>query len=121
MNFNQHGFSLKCDYELRILREDDQDIDLIVPIDNKSINLYFDDMPGYIYDRIQCPMIKNIVIRLSKHKDNYLCTIHLLRNIDLHSSVLNFVFDYRNKELIIEDSDYAALLKILKLEVRCNE
>lgn len=113
MDLNQYGFNLQSDFELRILREDDEDIDLIIYLDDKTLNLYFDDMPDYITDRIQCSMIKNILIRLSKQKDNYLCTIHLLRNIDLHSSVLNFVFDYRNSKLRIEDSNYFATLKIL--------
>lgn len=113
MDLNQYGFNLQSDFELRILREDDEDVDLIISLDNKTLNLYFDDMPNYIIDRIQCSMIKNIVIRLSKHEDNYLCTIHLLRNIDLHSSVLNFIFDYRNTRLRIEDLKHSVTLKIL--------
>ncbi len=116
MDLNQYGFNLQSDYNFRILRDDEEDIDIIISLDNKTLNLYFDRMPDYIKDRIQCSMIKNIVIRLSKLKDNSLCTIHLLRNIDLHSSVMNFVFDYINTKFIIEDLEYCVTLKILNNE-----
>lgn len=112
MNLMQYGFNLESDFNIRVLREDENDIDIIIPIDNKTLNLYIDDMPRYIGDRIQCSMIKNIVIRLSKF--NTLCTVHLLRSIDLHSSVMNFEVDYRDIRLKIEDLEYFAVFRILR-------
>lgn len=114
MDLKQFGFNFESDFNVRVLREDDIDIDLIIPLDNKALDLYFDGMPNYVGKRIQCPMIKNIIIRLSKLEDNSLCTIHFLRSIDLHSSVINFEIDYRHIKLKIKDLEYSATLKILK-------
>ncbi len=113
MDLKNYGFIYESDFSLRVLREDDEDIDVIIPLDNKTLNFYFYDMPTYLGDRIQCSMIKNIVIRLSKLKYNSLCTVHLLRSIDLLSSVVNFEVDYSKKRFVIEDFEYYVSFKIL--------
>lgn len=116
MDFRQYGFNLISDFDVRVLREDEIDIDIIIPLDFKTLDLQFDNMPNYIGNRIQCSMIKNVVIRLSKLEDNTLCTIHFLRNIDLHSSVLNFEIDYKCKKVYIEDMEYSVAFKIVNDE-----
>lgn len=115
MYLRQYGFNLMSDFDIGVLREDEEDIDLIIPLDYRTLDLYFEDMPSYINNRIQCSMIKNIVIRLSKMSTNFLCTIHFLRNIDLHSSVINFEIEYKNKRIEIEDLEYSVIFRILKI------
>jgi len=110
--FEQYGLSLKSDFEVRILCEDELDIDIIIPIEDRTLNLFFDKMPQYISPRIQFSCIKNIVIRFSKLKDINECTLHLLRNIDLQSSVVSFEMNYTNHILIIESKEYSAELRI---------
>lgn len=113
MNLEQYGFNLESDFNIRVLNEDAEDIDIIIPLEDKTLNLYFDDMPVYIGDRMQCSMIKNIVIRLCKLKYNTLCTVHLLRNIDLLSSVMNFEVDYSGIRFKIRDLEYSVAFSIL--------
>lgn len=108
------GFSLISDFEVRILKEDDLDIDIIIPLDDRALDLQFDDMPNYIGNRIQCTMIKNLIIRLSKLSNNNLCTIHLLRSIDLHSSVINFEINYEDLEIHIKDLEHFVALRTIR-------
>ncbi len=114
MDLMKYDFNIESEFNIRVLREDEKDIDIIIPLDNRTVNLYFEDMPTYIGDRIQCSMIKNIVIRLSKLEDNSFCTVHFLRSIDLHSSVVNFVVDYKYKRIEIENLEYSVVFRIVE-------
>lgn len=113
MDLSKYEFEIETDFNIRVLREDESDFDIIIPMNNRCVNVYFEGMPKYIIDRIQCSMVKNILIRISKLKTNTKCTIHFLRNIDLHSSILNFVFDYKNNKIVIKDLKYFAEFKII--------
>lgn len=117
MDLEQYGFKLLSDFDIRILREDEVDIDLIISLDYRTLDLYFDDIPIYFGNRIQCSMIKNIVIRLSKLNNNSLCTVHFLRNIDLHSSVINFEVDYKCIRMEIMDSEHSVEFRIIKYKL----
>lgn len=114
MDLVKYGLNIQSDFNMRILREDDLDIDIIIPLDNRTVDLHFDNMPNYFINRIQCPMIKNIILRLSKLTDNSLCTVHLLRSIDLHSSIINFEIDYNNLFIEIVDLGHSVAFKIIK-------
>jgi len=116
MDLIKYGLNIQSDFNMRILRDDDSDIDLIIPLDSKTVDLYFDNMPTYFLSRIQCPMIKNIILRLSKFKDNSLCTVHLLRSIDLHSSIINFEIDYNDLLIKIVDLGYSVAFKITEFK-----
>ena len=105
--FEKYGLHLESDFEIRLLREDENDVDIIIPIDNRTLNLSLDEMPRYISSRIQFPLIKNIIIRFSKLKDINTCTIHLLRSIDLQSSVTNFEINYAEQILMVKQMEYS--------------
>lgn len=102
------------DFEIRVLREDGNDIDLFIPLNYRILNLYLEDLPNYLDNRIQFTEIRNIIIRFSREKDNDYCTIHLLRNIDLHSAVANFIIDYRGHYIIIKNCEYSSEFYIQK-------
>lgn len=102
MNFNNHGLSVISDFEIRVLREDQDDVDLLIPINHRSLNLFFCTMPNYLNNRFQFNRIYGILIRIAKYQNNY-ATIHILRNIDLNSSFLNFEFSYDNHLLKLID------------------
>lgn len=110
--FKKYGFSLKSDFEIRVLREDETDIDIIIPLGDRTLNFYFDGMPQYIGSRIQFSQIKNIIIRFSKLEEVNKCTFHLLRNIDLYSSVASFEFEYTDYATIVRSTEYSAELRI---------
>ena len=48
--------------------EDGPDIDLFIPIDYRTLNLYIEDMPAYMEGRIQLTEVRNIIIRFLRKK-----------------------------------------------------
>lgn len=94
--------------------EDGPDIDLIVPLENRTLNLYIEDMPPYIDNRIQLLDIRNVLIRFTTLEDNNYSTIHFLRSIDLKSATMNFVFNYEKHYIKLEKEEYSARLLINK-------
>lgn len=93
MKFEDYSLSLISDFEIRVLREDEDDVDLLVPINHRPINIVFCDMPDYFNDRFQLNSIYGILIRITKYQNNR-ATIHILKNIDLNSSFINFEICY---------------------------
>ena len=65
-------------------------------------------------NRIQFTEIKNIIIRFSTEKENDYCTIHLLRNIDLHSAVANFIINYKDHLIVLKNREYSSEMHIKK-------
>ncbi|TAH63436.1 MAG: hypothetical protein EWM50_02705 [Gottschalkiaceae bacterium] len=116
VNLKQYGINIISDFEVRILREDDVDIDIIVPLEGRTLDLQFSNMPDYMGNRIQCSIIKNLVMRFSKSANNTICTVHLLRSIDIYSSVINFELDYKELIIQIKDLEYSAVFRILRHE-----
>lgn len=94
--------------------EEGPDIDLFIPIDNRTLNLYIEDMPKFIDNRIQLLDVRSILVRFSTAEDNYFCTVHFLRNIDLKSAIMNLVFEYKNHHIKIRKSDYSVDMFIAK-------
>lgn len=94
MTYDNYNLSIISDFEIRNVREDNEDVDLLIPINNRSLNILFKDMPDYIHDKFQFPSVYGVMIRISKAKDNNIATLHILRNIDLYSSSVNFELEY---------------------------
>ncbi len=118
MKYEKSGLIIESDMEMRTIREAGEDIDIIIPLNNRSVNLYLDDMPNYIKSRFQFSLIKNIIFRFCTIEESTLCTIHFLRNIDLHSSVVNFEVDYWNHYFEIKNKEYLVEIHTKKKELR---
>ncbi|NLX61909.1 MAG: hypothetical protein GXZ06_05240 [Tissierellia bacterium] len=114
IEYRKGNFLIQSDFEIRSFMEEGPDIDLIIPLEYRTLNLYIDGMPDYFDSRLQLLDIKNILIRFSTLKDNNLCTIHFLRNIDLKSAVMNFVFDYKEHFIKLKEEEYSAEMHIEK-------
>lgn len=113
MNKYENGkFVLYSDFEIRKIREEDTDIDLLIPLDLRVLNLQVEGMPKDIDGRFQFSEVRNIIIRFTTDKDNNYCTIHLLKSIDLHSAIVNFSLDYSNRSVEIRKSDFSVDMKI---------
>lgn len=104
--FTNGKFTLNSDFEIRIVREDSEDIDLLIPLDLRTLNLSFDNMPRYLDNRFQFTEVRNIVLRITKINQNSLCTVHLLNSVDIHSAIMNFTMNYENHSIDIVESDY---------------
>lgn len=101
------------DFEIRTIMEEGPDIDLFIPLDLRTLNLYIEDMPQYMDNRIQLNEVRNIIIRFSTEKNSNYCTVHFLRNIDLQSAVMNFVFNYKNHHIKLKRKEYNAEMHII--------
>ncbi|NMB08071.1 MAG: hypothetical protein GX981_06775 [Tissierellia bacterium] len=112
--YEKGNLIIKSDFEIRILREEGNDIDLFIPLNYRTLNLYLQDLPDYMDNRIQFTEIKNIIIRFSTEKENDYCTIHLLRNIDLHSAVANFIINYKDHLIVLKNREYSSEMHIKK-------
>ncbi|MTI65780.1 MAG: hypothetical protein FH753_04180 [Firmicutes bacterium] len=106
MIYEKSNLTIYSDFEIRTVREENKDIDILIPIENRTVNMNLDDLPEYIDSRIQFPLVKNIIIRYNTTNDNNTCTIHLLRSIDLQSSMVNLVIDYTKHHLEIRDKSF---------------
>ncbi|MFX0549846.1 hypothetical protein ACOAKC_11030 [Hathewaya histolytica] len=104
MHYENHNLNIISDFPIRTIREDDKDIDLIVNLDYRCLNLNIDEL-SIINSRIQFSLTKSIIIRFCKGKVDNRCTIHFMRDSGLHSSMANFEIEYFNKKIIIQDEE----------------
>ncbi|WP_432405341.1 hypothetical protein [Wukongibacter sp. M2B1] len=114
MIYNKNNLYLDSDFEIRMLRDDGSDIDLFIPIGNRTLNLYFDDTIDCLNSRMQFSIVRNLVFRLSTQPHNNILTVHMLGSIDLHSSVVNFEIDYSDYSIDISDKEYFVEMRIEK-------
>lgn len=105
IEYRKGNLLIISDFEIRPLREEGPDIDLFIPIDYRTLNLNMEDMPDYIYDRIQLLGIRSLLIRHSIEGDNSFSTIHFLRNVDLKSAVMNFIFNCKDHFIQLIDQE----------------
>lgn len=113
IEYRKGNLLIQSDFEIRPFIEEGPDIDLIIPLENRTLNLYIEDMPDYFDGRIQLLDVRNILIRFSTLEDNNLCTVHFLRSIDLKSAIMNFIFNYEKHYMRIEKHEYSAQLSII--------
>jgi len=87
------NLNLETDFEYRIIREEDNDMDLFIDINYRSLDI---DTQGsdLFSSRIQFPFVRSIILRLNK--EGHTMTVHLMRDIDLFSAFTNFEIDYTN-------------------------
>ncbi|GFN34582.1 hypothetical protein TXYLGN1_03690 [Tepidimicrobium xylanilyticum] len=114
MEYRNGNLLIKSDYEIKPFMEEEADIDLFIPLGNRTLNLYLEGMPQYMDNRIQLLDIRSVLIRFTTEENNNLCTIHFLRNIDLRSTVMNLVFNYENHYINIKEEDYGVQFSIGK-------
>ncbi|EOC99597.1 hypothetical protein [Caldisalinibacter kiritimatiensis] len=114
MIFENSNLYIETDFEIRVIRETEEDMDIIIPLEDRTLNVVMEDLPEYLVSRFQLPVVKNIIVRFCKTNENNICTIHLLRNIDLKSSIMNFEIDYSKVYLKIKNKDYFTQFNIMK-------
>lgn len=106
MKYESGEFLIISDFEIRTLREGIDDIDLFIPMNMRTLNLYIEDLPAYIKGRLQFTQIRNLIIRFSMNQEEKLCTIHLLKDIDLQSAEVNFKMKYKDYYIILRENKY---------------
>lgn len=94
------NLNLDIDFEYRIIREEDNDIDLFIDINYRSLDI---DTQGsdLFSSRIQFPFVRSLILRFNK--ESHTMTVHLMRDIDLFSAFANFELDYSNSIVSIKN------------------
>lgn len=110
--YDSNGLNILSDFEIRRLRQMDNDIDLIIPIQDRVLNLYIEDMPEFVSKSFQFTEVKSIIIRHTLDSNNRYSAVHFLRSIDMNSALVNFTINYENKKIRILDGEYGVHIYI---------
>lgn len=95
------NLNLDIDFEYRIIREENDDVDLFIDLNYRSLDI---DSNGsnFFNSRIQFPFVRSIILRFNKNEN--IMTMHLMRDIDLFSAFANFEIDYTNSVIHIKNN-----------------
>ena len=89
-----------CDFEYRIIREEDDDLDIYVDVNYRFLDIELGEN-NFFNSRIQFPFVRSVLLRINKNLDTI--TVHLMRDIDLFSAFANFELDLSNQILCIKN------------------
>ena len=84
---------LNTDFDYRIIREEDNDIDLFIDINYRSLDIDTCE-DSFFKTRVQFPYVRSLILRINKESN--VMTVHLMRDIDLFSAFANFEINYDN-------------------------
>ena len=91
---------LNTDFDYRIIREEDNDIDLFIDINYRSLDIDTCE-DSFFNSRVQFPYVRSLILRINKESN--VMTVHLMRDIDLFSAFANFEVDYSNSVFEIKN------------------
>ena len=94
------NLNLDTDFEYRIIREEENDLDLFIDLNYRSLDIDTDN--NLFSSRIQFPFVRSIILRLNKN--DYTMTVHLMRDIDLFSAFANFEVNYKDAIIAIKNT-----------------
>ena len=92
---------LDTDFEYRIIREEENDIDIFIDVNYRSLDIECDDC-NFFNSRIQFPFVRSLILRINK-ESNFM-TVHLMRDIDLFSAFANFEVNYKDAIISIKNT-----------------
>ena len=98
---NIGNLTLDTDFEYRIIREDENDMDIFIDVNYRSLDIEVNGS-DFFSSRIQFPFVRSLILRTSK--TSHVMTVHLMRDIDLFSAFANFEVDYSNAVIEIKNN-----------------
>lgn len=114
MIYEKSNMKIVSDFEIKEIQKDEDNVDLIIPVEHRCVNLYFDSIPKYINSRVQFPSVKSILIRFCTIEGNNICTVHFLSDSGIHSTMANFEVDYSETYVEVINKTFFVELKIYK-------
>ncbi|MBW9148555.1 hypothetical protein K2F40_06200 [Clostridium sp. CM028] len=114
MIYEKSNLKIIGDFAIKEIQKDEYNVDLIIEVEYRCVNLYFENLPKYIKSRIQFPSVKSIFIRFCNIEDNNICTVHFLSDSGIHSTMANFEIDYSEIYIEVTDKEFFVELKIHK-------
>lgn len=92
--------NLNTDFEYRIIREEENDLDLFIDINYRTLDIETSGS-NFFNSRVQFPFVRSLILRINKTDSTM--TVHLMRDIDLFSAFANFEVDISNCIINIEN------------------
>ncbi|MBK5239724.1 hypothetical protein [Clostridium sp.] len=117
MIYEKKKLKIDSDFKVKQIQKDEYNIDLLIPLEYRCVNLYFTDFPKCINSRVQFPSVKTILIRFCIIEDNSICTIHFLSDSGVHSTIANFEMDYSETYIEIKDREFYVDMKMCYKEI----
>ena len=112
MFYEKSNLRIESDFVLKEIQKDEYNVDLVIQMEYRCVNLYCDNFPKYINSRIQFPTVKSMLIRFCTIEDNNICTINLLSDIGIHSTIANFEMDYSETYIEVKDKEFSVDVKL---------
>ncbi len=112
MIYEKSNLKIISDFQIREIKKDEHNLDLIIPVDNRCVNMYLHNTPKYILSRVQFPVVKSILVRFCTIEDNNVCTIHFLSDSGFHSTMANFEMDYSETYIEVRDNEFSVEMKL---------
>ena len=112
MIYEKSNLKIVTDFEIKEIKKDEYNVDLIIRLDHSCVNLYFDNLPKYINSRMQFPSVKSLLIRFCTIEDNNICTVHFLSDSGVHSTMANFEVNYSKVYMEVGYSEFFVDMKI---------
>lgn len=106
MVYKKSNFKIISDFEIKEKQKDGCNVDLLIPIEYRCVNLYINKFSKYLNSRMQFTTVKNILIRLCTMENNNICTIHFLNDSGNQSSIANFEMDYSKTSIEISNKEF---------------
>jgi len=122
MDYEKGSFKIKSDFEVNRIQKDEYNVDLLILVEYRCVNLYLGNLPIYMDSRIQFTSVKSILIRFCTLEDNNICTIHFLSDSGIHSTMANFEINYSETYIEICNKEFFVEMKIVgkKIIVKKN-
>ncbi|WP_373599537.1 hypothetical protein [Paraclostridium bifermentans] len=108
------NLNLDTDFDYRIIREDENDIDLFIDINYRSVDVNC-DKDNLFASRLQFPFVRSMILRLNKL--NNILTVHFMRDIDLFSAFANFEIDCTDSCINIKNQNEKVIFGKDKLSI----
>jgi hypothetical protein len=112
MIYEKSNLNIVSDFIIKEIQKDEYNVDLAIGLEYRCVNLYFDNVPKCIKSRIQFPTVKSMLIRFCTIEDNNICTIHLLSDSGIHSTIANFEIDYSETYIEVKDKEFSVDVKL---------
>jgi hypothetical protein len=112
MVYEKTELKIDSDFKVREILKDDYNIDLIIQLEDRCLNLYFAEFPKCINSRVQFPSVKSILIRFCTIEDNNICTIHFLSDSGIYSTIANFEMDYSDTYIEVKEREFFVDMKM---------
>ncbi|MCB2294898.1 hypothetical protein LGK95_15525 [Clostridium algoriphilum] len=116
MVYEKCNFKIRSDFVIKEVKKNEYNFDLLIPTEDRCINLYLNNLNRQINSRMQFTSVKSILIRICNIEDNNICTIHFLSDSGSHSTMANFEMDYSKTFIEIRNKEFFVDMKIYEEE-----